>query len=264
MKPIKFLFGAVAALFLMGPQIVILPLAFNGGAFLTYPLDGVSLRWFRVLIEEPAWRVAIMNSLLIGGATALLASLLGTLAALGLRDRFGVPASLARTAFLLPVAVPTVVLGVGMQLVFSQLGLSSSYTGVIVSHTVISIPFVLLSVSGALAGIDRSVELAAASLGARRHTVFRLVTLPMAMPGILTGGVFAFATSLDEVVLILFLAGPSQRTISREMFTQMRDNLNPAIAAAAFSLIVATFCVGALSLWLRRRHRRMTAPDPSA
>lgn len=259
MKLLSIAFGALALVFLMGPQIVILPLAFNSGASLIYPLEGLSLRWFSTIINAPAWRAAIANSLFIGVASALLATILGTLGALGLRGRAGLSAHLSRMLFLLPVAVPTVVLGVGMQLIFSDLGLSSSYTGIIISHTIISIPFVILTVGSALASIDPSVERAASSLGASRTNVFRHITMPMAMPGMVTGAIFAFATSLDEVVLVLFLAGPTQRTISREMFTQMRDNLSPAIAAAAFTLIVATLCIGALILWLRHRRAQQMA-----
>ena len=151
------------------------------------------------------------------------------------------------------MVVPAVVLGVGMQALFVRFGINSTYVSVIVAHSVIAIPFVVISVSGALAGIDRRVERAAESLGAPPPKVFFLVTLPLAMPGVLSGAALAFATSLDEVVLTLFVAGPNQRTLARQMFSTLRENISPAIASAAFVIIAGTVIVALLLLLLRRR-----------
>jgi putative spermidine/putrescine transport system permease protein len=143
-----------------------------------------------------------------------------------------------------------VVLGVGMQLMFAHYGLTNSYLGVIVAHTVIAVPFVLVNVLSVLRGIDPRLEQAAASLGAAPPAVLAKVTLPLALPGIVSGAVFAFATSLDEVVLTLFVAGPNQRTLARQMFASIRENISPAIAAAAFVFIAGTIVVAvALSLF---------------
>ncbi|MDB6454095.1 ABC transporter permease [Falsirhodobacter sp. 20TX0035] len=259
MGAIKTVWGILCVLFLMGPLIVVLPIAFNAGGFVSFPIQGWSLRWFAVLFGDPGWRLSIWNSLIVGLASSALATMLGTLAALGLRGRVGVPVVLARMVFLLPMATPAVVLGVGMQLIYARLGLGSTYAGLIIGHAVLSIPFTLLSVTAALASVDRGVERAAASLGAPPPTVLWLVTLPMALPGIVTGFVFAFANSLDEVVLTIFLAGPNQRTLARQMFLQLRDNLSPAIAAAAFTFIIATICIGITGLWLQHRRKRMMA-----
>jgi putative spermidine/putrescine transport system permease protein len=152
---------------------------------------------------------------------------------------------------MLPMVVPVVVLGIGMQILLARIGLANTYLAVIIAHTVVAVPFVIVSVSGSLAGIDRKVELAAASLGASPGRVFRRVTLPLAMPGILTGAVLAFATSLDEVVLTLFVAGPNQRTLARQMFSTIRDNISPAIAAAAFLFIFGTLLIAAMVLVVR-------------
>jgi putative spermidine/putrescine transport system permease protein len=154
---------------------------------------------------------------------------------------------------MLPMVVPAVVLGIGMQILIAHIGLANTYLAVIIAHTVVSIPFVIVSVTGSLSGIDRKVELAAASLGASPSVVFRRVTLPLAMPGVLSGAVLAFATSLDEVVLTLFVAGPNQRTLARQMFSTIRDNISPAIAAAAFLFIASTLFIAALILLVRRR-----------
>jgi putative spermidine/putrescine transport system permease protein len=260
---VKLIFGVAAVFFLLAPLVVILPLAFTDSIFLNYPIPAYSMRWFEELATAEVWRRSIVNSLIIGGGTTVLATVLGTLAALGLRGSRLPLSGLFRTAFLLPMVVPAVVLGVGMQILFARLGLASSYLGVIIAHTVVAVPFVLVNVAASLEGIDQRVERAALSLGASPTVVFRRVTLPLAMPGVVSGAVFAFATSLDEVVLTLFVAGPNQRTLARQMFSTIRENISPAIAAAAFLFIVGTIAVGALALWVRTRTRqRATAGAP--
>ena len=178
--------AVIIALFLIAPLIVILPLAFTSSVFLNYPIPSLSLRWFDELSTSDAWRRSIVNSLIIGGGTAAAATVLGTLAALGLRTR-PLFAGFLRALFLLPLIVPAVVLGVGMQIFLVKLGLASTYLGVIIAHTVVAVPFVLVTVSASLQGIDSRVERAAASLGAPPVVVFRRVTFPLALPGILSG-----------------------------------------------------------------------------
>lgn len=253
MTYLKAIYATLIVGFLILPLLVVLPLAFTNSAFLTYPIPDYSFRWFQELADNSVWSRAILNSLIIASATTVVATVLGTLAALGLRAQNLVLASQIRTLFLLPMVVPAVVLGVGMQALFVQFGINSTYLSVIAAHSVIAIPFVLISVSGALGGIDRRVEKAAESLGASPPKVFFLVTLPLAMPGVLSGAALAFATSLDEVVLTLFVAGPNQRTLARQMFSTLRENISPAIASAAFIIIIGTVLVALLLLLLRRR-----------
>lgn len=253
----KALFGSVVIIFLMAPLFAILPLAFTDSVFLNYPIPAFSLRWFHELFAADAWRRSILNSLIIGAGTTILATILGTVAALGLRGRsVSLLFSFFRTVFLLPMVVPAVVLGVGMQLMFAQYGLANTYLGVIIAHTVIAIPFVVVNVTAALLGIDRRLENAAASLGASPWVVLRQVTLPLVTPGIVTGAVFAFATSLDEVVLTLFVAGPNQRTVARQMFSTIRENISPAIAAAAFLFIVGTILIAGVTLIARNQSQQ--------
>lgn len=251
MKIIKAIYATLVIVFLVAPLLAVLPLAFTSSAFLTYPIPSLSLRWFHELVRNPVWSSAIAHSMIIASATTALATILGTLAALRLRNRDLVLGTQMRTLFLLPMVVPAVVLGVGMQALFVRLGFNSTYFAVIVAHSVIALPFVVITVSGALAGIDPRVESAAESLGAAPLAVFRRVTLPLAMPGILSGAALAFATSLDEVILTLFVAGPNQRTLARQMFSTLRENISPAIASAAFVIILGTILVAAL-LFLKR------------
>lgn len=252
-KLIPFIFGTLAVAFLLIPLVAILPLAFTSSMFLIYPIPSFSLRWFEELFTSPVWRAAIWNSLIIGAGTTLLATVLGGLAALGLRERMRFFSAPISTLFLLPMVVPAVVLGVGLQILYAKFGISSTYIGVIISHTVISIPLVIVSVTNSLQGMDSRLELASASLGAGPAATLWHVTLPLAMPGVLTGAVLAFAVSLDEVVLNIFLAGPGQRTLARQMFATLRDNISPAIAAAAFLFIAGTVLLTLLVLLARRR-----------
>ncbi|MEZ2407359.1 putative spermidine/putrescine transport system permease protein [Bosea sp. OAE752] len=257
---LRLAFGALAVAFLLLPLVAILPLAFTDSVFLVYPISGPSMRWFGALAESQAWTRAIVNSLIIGTGATVVATVIGTLAALGLRRELVPFSGLLRSIFLLPMVVPAVVLGVGMQILYARMGLASSYLGVIIAHAVLCVPFVLVNVSGSLASMDPALERAAASLGASPVDVFRNVTLPLAMPGILTGAVFAFATSLDEVVITLFVAGPNQTTLARQMFSSLRENISPAIAAAAFIIMILTFLLllavkGAVLVQALRRKR---------
>lgn len=255
-KATRVIFGVLVVVFLMAPLLVMLPLGFTDSIFLNYPVPGYSLRWFHELFTADAWRRSIINSLIVGSGTTILATVLGTLAALGLRDRLLPFTGFFKTVFLLPMVVPAVVLGVGMQLLFVRLGVAYTYPGVIIAHTVLAIPFVVVNVAAALDGIDRRVERAAQSLGAPPHIVFQKVTLPLAIPGVLSGAVFAFATSLDEVVLTLFVAGPNQRTLARQMFSTIRENISPAIAAAAFLFIVGTVVLALITLYVRAQAQK--------
>jgi len=249
-------FGILVVIFLIMPIGAILPLAFTSSVFLTYPIERYSLRWFTELATADAWRLSIINSLIVGLGATLLSTILGTLAALGLRSKALPFSDLLQTIFLLPMVVPAVVLGVGMQMLFVKLSLASTYPGVIIAHAVLCIPFVVVSVSASLQGIDPLVEKAASSLGAPPVTVFRRVTLPLALPGVVSGAVFAFATSLDEVVITLFVAGPNQRTLARQMFSSIRENISPTVVAAALLLIVGTLCLAGLAALIRWRQGR--------
>jgi putative spermidine/putrescine transport system permease protein len=258
---VKIAFAALVVGFLTLPLAAILPLAFTDSIFLTYPISGPSARWFDVLATSEAWRRSIANALVIGAGATVLATIVGTLAALGLRRDLLPFSGLLRSVFLLPMVVPAVVLGVGMQILYGRMGLASTYLGVIVAHAVLCVPFVVVNVASSLATIDPALERAAASLGARPAAVFLHVTLPLVRPGILTGAVFAFATSLDEVVITLFVAGPNQTTLARQMFSSLRENISPAIAAAAFLMILLTFLLlilvkGATAINSLSRRRR--------
>jgi len=243
--------------FLMLPILVIAPLSFNSDSFLLYPMSGFSLRWYDEFLTSPAWRQALMNSCIVSPFATLLAMALGTPAAVGL-TRMDFPGKALLTAVLIsPMVVPVVIVGVATYLVFAPIGLTGSYLGLIMVHAALGVPFVVTTVSATLQGFDFNLVRAAASLGANPLTTFFKVTLPLVAPGVISGGLFAFGTSFDEVVVTLFLAGPEQTTLPRQMFSGIRENISPTIAAVATILTVLSTLMLITLEWLRRRSERL-------
>jgi putative spermidine/putrescine transport system permease protein len=253
---LALLTGAVLV-FLVAPILIIVPLSFSSGSFFYYPLPGVSLRWYQDFFSSSFWLPSLKNSLIVGTSATVLATTLGTLAALGIwRARF--PAQALVPAILIsPMVVPVIIVAVGVYFAFAPLGLTDSYLGLILAHTTLGVPFVVITVLATLAGFDRTLIRAAESLGASQVTTFRRVTLPLILPGVASGAVFAFAASFDEVVVALLMAGPGQRTLPRQMFAGINDNISLTIAAAATMLIAISFALMILVGWLQRRSARM-------
>lgn len=248
---------ALVLLFLILPVLVIVPLSFNSGSFLVYPLQGFSLRWYETFFTSAEWMRSLKNSMIVAPAATLLAMVFGTLAAIGLtRGEFRGKA-LVMSLLISPMVAPVVIVGVACYLFFAPLGLGNSYTSLILVHAVLGVPFVIITVSATLQGFNYNLVRAAASMGASPLTTFRRVTLPLIAPGVISGALFAFATSFDEVVVTLFLAGPEQATLPRQMFSGIRENLSPTIAAAA-TLLIAFSVIMLLTLeWLRGRSEKM-------
>lgn len=243
--------------FLMVPILAIIPLSFNSGAFLTYPLDGLSLRWYHEFIASVQWTRALKNSFIIGLSSAVLATVLGTMAALGLTRADFRGKGLVMAILLSPMIVPVVITAVGFYFFFAPLGLTASYTGLIMAHTALGTPFVVITVSATLQSFDISLARAAASLGANPVVTFFRVILPLIAPGVFSGALFAFATSFDEVVVVLMVAGPEQRTLPREMFSGLRENISPTITAVATIMILISVVMLASLELLRRRNERL-------
>ncbi|MBV8049155.1 MAG: ABC transporter permease [Paludibacterium sp.] len=250
-------FCALVLLFLLLPVLVIIPLSFNDGAFLVYPLTGVSLRWYHDLFSAPEWIRSFKNSLIVAPAATALAMTLGTLAAVGLTRAEFRGKSLIMFVLISPMVVPVVIIGVASYLFFAPLGMDNSYLTLILEHAALGVPFVIITVTATLQGYNHNLTRAAASLGAAPLIAFCRVTLPLIAPGVISGALFAFATSFDEVVVTLFLAGPEQATLPRQMFSGIRENLSPTIAAAA-TLLIGFSIVLLLTLeWLRGRIERL-------
>jgi putative spermidine/putrescine transport system permease protein len=256
------IFSAIVLGFLIAPILVIIPLSFNESAYFSYPMSGFSLRWYETVFASPDWQRAFLNSMAVGILSTLLATALGTLAALGLSRPAFPLRGLIMPLLISPMIIPIVVVAVGLYLVFAPVGLAGTYLGVILAHTALGTPFVVITVTATLMAFDRRLTQAAASLGAPPLTVFRRITLPLIAPGIATGGIFAFATSFDEVIVILFIGGVEQRTIPRQMWTGIRDQINPSILAMATLLTVFAIALFLAIDWLHGRNAPAAAPPP--
>ncbi|MDE2756182.1 MAG: ABC transporter permease [Acidobacteriota bacterium] len=247
-------------LFLTAPILVIVPLSFNVEPYFTFTegmlsLDpqAYSLRWYRTVAEDPQWLRALANSLVIGFAATALATALGTLAALGLSNPAMPGRSLAMSLLISPMVTPVIISAAGMFFFYSDLGLAQTYPGLILAHTALGTPFVVITVTATLSGFDPNLTRAAASLGAGPVRTFRRVQLPLIAPGVISGALFAFATSFDEVVTVLFIGGLDQRTIPRQMWAGIREQISPAILAVATVLIAFALLLMVVVEWLRRR-----------
>lgn len=239
--------------FLLVPIVVIVPLSFADSSFLAYPIPGWSLKWYQNLFSSSEWTRAARNSFIVAPLATVVATVLGTLAAVGLaRADFPFKGTLM-SLLIAPMVVPIVVVGVATYLFFAPLGLVDSYTGLIIVHAALGAPFVLTTVLATLQGFNNNLVRASLSLGANPLTTFFRVTLPVIAPGVISGALFAFATSFDEVVVTLFLAGPEQVTLPRQMFTGIRENITPTIAAVATLLIIFTTSLLLVLEWLRGR-----------
>lgn len=249
-------FCALVLAFLLVPIAAIVPLSFSSGSFLTYPLPGLSLRWYAEVLGGGKWLAALGNSLWVGAWATLLAVVLGTLASLGLARQRGAWAAALKLLMLSPMIVPVILVAVGSYFFLAPLRLTSSYTGLVLAHTVIAVPFVVVPVLTALDGLDPNLGRAAAACGASPRTAFFRVTLPAIAPAMASGALFAFAASFDDVVIALLIAGPEQRTLPREMFSGLRDSITPALTAVATIMIVFSTALFLLMQALQRRARR--------
>ena len=255
--------GAVL-FFLILPILVIVPLSFNSQPYFTFTAemlafeaDAYSLRWYRTIVENPNWLLAIQNSFIVGVFATIVATLLGTVAAVGLASS-EMPFRRTITALLLsPMIVPLIIIAAGMFFFYTRFGLVGTFPGLIIAHAALGIPFVIVTVTATLVGFDRSLYNAGISLGTGPVRTFMRVVLPLIRPGVISGALFAFVTSFDEVVLVLFLAGPDQRTIPRQMFSGLREQINPTILAVATLLIVISICLLVTIELLRRRSERL-------
>ena len=280
---------ALVFLFLIAPIIIIIPLSFNAEAYFTFTekmlrLDpaGYSLRWYDRLLTfgmvapdaprdaawwadawtNAAWVNAAKNSLIIGFFATLLATVLGTLAALGL-SRPEMPFRRTVMAILIsPMIVPIIITATGLFFFYSMTGLANSYVGIILAHATLGIPFVIITVTATLVGFDQSLNRAAASLGAPPTTTFFKVTMPLIMPGVISGALFAFVTSFDEVVVVLFVAAHDQQTIPRQMWNGIREQISPTILAVATILVAISIALLTVLELLRRRSERLRGLSP--
>lgn len=252
----RLICGAVL-LFLIAPILVIIPLSFNSVPFFTYPMPELSLRWYEEFFLTARWQGALYHSLVVAVAVTLLSTVFGTLAALGL-SRPNFPWRTAVMGLVIsPMIVPVVITAVAVYFFYADIGLLNSYTGLILAHTTLATPFVVIAVTATMIGFDHSLARAAAGLGAPPIAVFLKVILPLILPGVASGALFAFITSFDEVVVALFVASAEQRTLPMVMFSGIREQISPTIIAAATVLILVSVAMLTTVELLRRRSERL-------
>ncbi|MCY4356132.1 MAG: ABC transporter permease [Gammaproteobacteria bacterium] len=253
-------FCVAVLFFLVAPVLVVIPLSFNAEPYFTFTEgmlrlepDAWSLRWYTSVLEEGRWLPALGRSLAIGITATLLSTTLGTLAALGLNSTAMPGRSLVMAVLISPMVTPIIITAAGMSFFYSALGLGQTFTALVLAHAVLGAPFVLIAVSASLSGYNQDLNRAATNLGANAWTTWYRVQLPLIAPGVLTGALFAFAASFDEVVIVLFIGGPEQRTIPREMWAGIREQISPEILAVATFLIVFAMLLLLAVNWLRQQ-----------
>lgn len=245
--------GGLTVFYLLAPTLVIIPMSFTEASILSFPPEGFSLRWYDQMLTRSEWSTGLRNSALVAVLTAILATLLGTLAALGMtRGRFPGRALLNGLA-LSPLIVPVVIIAIGMFSLFVQWRISGSIVGLVLAHTALALPFVIVNVATSLRTMDRNLELAAANLGATPARSFMRITLPIIFPGVMAGAIFAFITSWDEVVVAIFLTSARFRTLPVEMWEQVRQVVDPTVAAVSTTLLVVTTTLLLLLVVVRRQ-----------
>lgn len=230
----------IVLLFLVIPIFVTIPLSFSSSSFMRYPIEGVSLQWYQRLFEDPQWRRAILNTLLVGVVSSAFAVVLGTAAAYGVYRMHGRLKGAIIALAMMPMIVPPIIIALGSYLFFLQTGIENGYLRVIIGHTVIGIPFTMLVVYSALNALDPTHYRAALSLGARPWLAFRTAVLPRISRAMAGGGVLAFATSIDELIISMFVTTARERTLPVQMFSGLREQLSPVITAAATCLLLVS------------------------
>jgi putative spermidine/putrescine transport system permease protein len=245
--------GALTVFYLLAPTLVIVPMSFTEARILSFPPQGFTFQWYERMFTDRQWASGMANSAQVAFLTAILATVLGTLAALGVtRGRFPGRA-LVNTLALSPLIVPVVVIAIGMFGLFVQWRIAGSLVGLVLAHTALALPFVMVNVGTALRTMDRNLELAAANLGADPRRSFIHVTLPIILPGVLAGAIFSFITSWDEVVVAIFMTSARFRTLPVEMWEQVRQAVDPTVAAVSTTLLVVTTTLLVLLLVVRRQ-----------
>ena len=279
----RFICGLIFV-FLILPILIVLPLSFNVEPYfsftpgmLTFDPEAFSLRWYKDIFRNGMqapdapldwawlsdtwnngqWMRAIRNSFFIGICATLLSTALGTVAAIGLSRSEMPHRRLIMSILISPMIVPLVITAAGMFFFYSKVHLSQTYLGVIMAHAVLGTPFVIITVTATLVGFDKSLVRASNSLGAGPIETFFKIQMPLIIPGVISGGLFAFITSFDEVVAVLFLASPEQRTIPRQMWSGIREQISPTILAVATLLVLLSIILLTVIELLRRRSERL-------
>lgn len=257
-----FIFRALSTvilLFLLVPLIVIIPLSFSPDQFFSFPPSSFSFKWYNSIFTSDRWRQAAMNSLFISVCATIIATCLGTLAGAGLAKYRTKTSNLVLGLLLLPMLVPIVITGVGIFFLDAYLGIAGTYASIIIAQALVGLPFVVITITATLQGFDYNLIRAALSLGASPFKAFTSILIPIIMPGMLAGALFAFAVSFDEIVITLFLVSPGKETLPVQIFAGIRDSINPEITAVASLLLLISILMMILAGILLRDKDRLSS-----
>ena len=243
--------AGLVILFLVTPTLLVIPMSFSASRYLEFPPPAWSLRWYRAYFDSVEWREATTVSFYAAIGTMIVSTAFGTASAYGIHHARGAASRFAQIALALPIMIPVILIAVGVFIFFAQVALNNTLTGLILAHSALAIPLVVISVSAGLRSFDSNQERVARSLGAHRLRAFLTVTLPQIRYSVVSGALLAFVTSLDEVVISLFIAGGDRATLTRRMFLALRDEIDPTIAAISTLLIVVSIILMGLSQMLQ-------------
>lgn len=256
-----YVLGALTLLFLILPSLLVIPLSFSDSRYLAFPPPGWSTRWYAAYFDALEWREATRTSFVAATLTMIISTLLGTLAAYSLHTSQSRFTQLIYATFMMPLIIPGILIAIGVFLLFAQLGLNNTMTGIVLAHSVMAIPLVVITVASGLKSYDITQEMVARSLGASRPWAFLTVTLPQIKVSVVSAALLAFITSLDEVVISLFIAGGDNATLTRRMFNALRDEIDPTIAAISTLLILLSVILLALTQLLKRDPAERTSSN---
>jgi putative spermidine/putrescine transport system permease protein len=251
-----YLLVGLVVSFLITPSLVVVPLSFSDSRFLQFPPPGWSTRWYEAYFAAVEWRDATVISLSAAALTTVVSTTLGTLAAYSLHTARSRLARLAYVAFVAPLVIPAILVAIGIFLMYAQIGLNNTLTGIVLAHSVMAIPLVVITVASGMKSYDMNQEMVARSLGASRPKAFLTVTLPQIRISVIAAALLAFITSLDEVVISLFIAGGDKATLTKRMFNALRDEIDPTIAAISTLLIAVSILLLGLSQSVQARSGR--------
>ncbi|PRY35692.1 ABC transporter permease [Umezawaea tangerina] len=255
-------FGGLVVAFFILPTLFVIPMSFSSATTFQFPPPGFSWRLYENFFTNPVWLDSLGNSFLVASLTALLATTVGTAAAVALSRLDGKAARFARTVLMVPIVAPSIVVAVAVYISFLGWRLTGTVGGYVLAHTAIAVPYVLVSVTGALGGFDQRLLKASASLGASPLRSFVRVTMPLISRGILTGAIFAFIVSFDEVVIALFLRSPLFQTMPVQMYNSVTVEIDPTISAASSLMVLAVTIIFILPQLLRGRAGRRQERRP--
>ena len=256
------LVAGLVFLYLVFPILVVIPVSFSSGTYLGFPPPGFSLRWYENFLGRSDWLSAAWLSLWIGGAVMMLSTALGAPAAIALvRSRFR-GRNLLVGFIISPLIAPVIIVAIGIYFFYARLGMVGNPVALVVAHTCLAVPFVVINVSATLQDFDERLEHAAMNLGATPWGAFWQVTFPIIRPGILAGALFAFISSFDELVVALFVSGSTAVTLPRKMWDSIRFEIDPTIAAVSTILVVLASSVFISAELLRRRSERLRSAPP--